>query len=158
MWASPPLWQKVLNEGPSSTLSLEFLIILDGDGNVNSEESQVISSGKRRLKLVSEEEMPARPPALTSAPSRPPGAPEAGRVNPAQLRGRGKGKPCPQPRRAQPSAPARPAPGDSGTRKAALSQGSVNAQGKAASEGTCTLSPSGGQQWNNGAWGRGFGG
>lgn len=158
MWASLPLWQKVLNEGPSSTFSLEFLIIHDGEGNINSEESQVISSGKRRLKLVSEEEMPARPPALHISPKPPSGAPEAGKINPVQLLGRGNGTPCPQPRRAQPSAPARPAPGDSRTLMAALSQGSVNAQGKAASEGTCTLSPSGGQQWNNGAWGRGFGG
>lgn len=68
MWASLPLWQKVLNECPSSTLSLEFLIIHDGEENTNSEGSRVISSGKRRLKLVSEEEMPASPPALHASP------------------------------------------------------------------------------------------
>lgn len=62
-------------------------------------------------------------------------------------------------REAQPSAASRPAscactpPGDSGARKAALSQGSVNALAKATRKRTCALSPPGGQQWNNRAWG-----
>ena len=67
-------------------------------------------------------------------------------------------------REAQPSAASRPAscactpPGDSGARKAPLSRGSVNALAKATRKRTRALSPPRGQQWNNRAWGRGFGG